>query len=81
MSDLEKCSDDSDETYIPPELENESDCDKIFDDSDGCGSIEQMKDNKNDNDEDISTEKLTESQNREPTDSSAEENVTVKPYK
>ena len=44
-----------------------NDCAKIFNESDGYGSTEQMKDNKNDYDEDISTEKLTESQNRELT--------------
>lgn len=45
-----------------------NDCDKTFNESNGCGSTEQMKDNKNDYYEDISTEKLTESQNRELTD-------------
>ena len=36
MSDLEHSDDETDETYILPELENESDCDYVSDESYSC---------------------------------------------
>ena len=36
MPDLENSDDETDETYIPPELENESDCDEVSNESCSC---------------------------------------------
>ena len=63
MSDLENSDDKTDEVYIPPERENESDFDEVSDESYSCQSIDQNKDNKNDNDENSNTEKLGDGQN------------------
>ena len=40
MSDLENSDDETDEVYIPPGRENESDCDEISDESYSCQSID-----------------------------------------
>ena len=63
MSDLENSDDETDETYIPPELKNESNCDEVSHESYSCRSIDQNKDNKNDNNENSDTDKLSDSQN------------------
>ena len=63
MSDLENSDDKTDEVYILPERENESDFDEVSDESYSCQSIDQNKDNKNDNDENSNTEKLSDGQN------------------
>ena len=63
MSDLENSYDECDETYIPLELENESDYDDVPVESYSCQSIDQLKDNEKDNDEKGSTVKLRDSQN------------------
>ena len=63
MSDLENSDDETDEVYILPERENESDFDEVSDESYSCQSIDQNKDNKNDNDENSNTEKLSDGQN------------------
>ena len=59
VSFLENSDDETDEVYIPPERENESDCEEVPDESYSCRSIDQNKDNKNDNDENSNTEKLS----------------------
>ena len=41
MSDLENNDDETDQTHIPPELEHESDCDEVSDESYSCRSIDQ----------------------------------------
>ena len=63
LSDLENSDDETDEVYIPPERENESDCDEVPDESYSCRSIDQNKDNKNGNHEKSNTEKLSDGQN------------------
>ena len=45
MWDLEYSNDETDEEYIPPESENESDCDKVSDESYSRRSIDQNKGN------------------------------------
>ena len=62
VSDLENSDDETDEVYIPPERENESDCEEVPDESYSCRSIDQNKDNKNDNDENCNIEKLSDGQ-------------------
>ena len=75
MPDLENSDDETDETYIP-ELENESDCDEVSDESYSCWSIDQNKNNKNDNAENSNTEKLSDGQNGDiSTDSPTNNNV------
>ena len=59
MSDLENSDDETDEVHIPPERENEGDCEEVPDESYRCQSIDQNKDSKNDNGENSSTEKLS----------------------
>ena len=79
MSDLENSDDETDEAHIPPERENESDCEKVSDESYSCRSIDQNKDNKNDNDENSNTEKLSDGQNGDKSnDSSTDDSVTEK---
>ena len=79
MSDLENSDDETDEVYIPPGRENESDCDEISDESYSCQSIDQNKDNKNDNDENSNTEKLSDGQNGDKSnDSSTDYRVAEK---
>ena len=63
MAGLENSNDETDETYILPELENESDCDEVSNKGYSCRRIDQSKDNKNDYDENNNTEKVTDSQN------------------
>ena len=63
MSDLENSDDETDEAYIPLECENESDCDKVSDEIYSFRSIDQNKDNKNGNDENSNSEKLSDGQN------------------
>ena len=41
MSGLENSDDETDQTHIPPELEHESDCDEISDESCSCRSVDQ----------------------------------------
>ena len=79
MPDLENSDDETDEAHILPERENESDCDKVFDESYSCRSIDQNKDNKHDNDENSNTEKLSDGQNRDKSnDSSTDDSVAEK---
>ena len=70
MSDLEKSDDETDETYIPHELENESDCDGASDESYSHRSIDQNKNNKN-HDENSNTEKLSGCQNGDKSNGSS----------
>ena len=51
MPGLENSDDKNDETYIPSELESESDYDEVSGESYSCQSISWVKDSKNDNDE------------------------------
>ena len=79
LSDLENSDDETDEVYIPPELENESDCEEVPDESYSCQSIDQNKDNKNDNDENSNTEKLSDGQNGDKSnDSSTDDSLAEK---
>ena len=74
MADLENSDDETDETYIP-ELENESDCDEVSDESYN-NKNKNDKNDKNDNDENSNTEKLSDGQNGDKsTDSSTNNNV------
>ena len=75
MSDLENSDDETDEVYIPPERENESDCD---DESYTCWSIDQNKDNKNDNNEKSNTEKLSDGQNGDKSNDSSNNHSVAK---
>ena len=65
MSDLENNDDGTDQTHIPPELDHESDCDEVSDESYSCRSTDQNLDNKNDYHENSNTEKLSDCQNWE----------------
>ena len=77
MSDLENSDDETDETYIPPEFENERDCDEVSDETSSYGSIDQNKDN--DNNENGNTEKLSDGQHRDKsTDPSTDDSVAEK---
>ena len=79
MSDLKNSDDETGESYIPPERENESDCDKVSDESYSCRNIDQNKDNKNDNDKNSNTEKLSDRRNGDKsTDSSTGASVAKK---
>ena len=79
MSDLENRDDETDETYIPPELENESDCDEVSNESYSCRRIDQNKDNKKGNNEISNTEKLSVSQYVDKSnDSSTDDSVAEK---
>ena len=79
MSDLENSDDETDEAYIPPKRDNESDCDKVSDESYSCRSIDQNKNNKNDNDENSNTGKLSDGQNGDKSnDSSTNDSVAEK---
>ena len=79
LSDLENSDDETDEVYIPPERENESDCEEVPDESYSCQSIDQNKDNKNDNDENSNTEKLSDGQNGDKSnDSSTDDSLAEK---
>ena len=65
MSDLENSDEGTDQTHIPPELDHESDCDEVSDESYNCRSTDQNYDNKNDYHENSNTEKLSDCQNWE----------------
>ena len=41
ISDLENNDDGTDQTHIPPELDHESDCDEVSDESYSCRSTDQ----------------------------------------